>query len=60
MIDLWESDKRENELFYFGWFLVLILGYFEMLNLKINVYIWFVGMRLFIELELIDYFLVVE
>ena len=34
MINLWESDEREHEPPYFGWFSVSIPGYPETLNLK--------------------------
>jgi len=60
MIDVWESDKREKEPPYFGWFSVSIPSYPETLNLKTNVHTRSVGTRPLIELEPTDHPLAVE
>ncbi|GAB1770612.1 DUF2199 domain-containing protein [Priestia aryabhattai] len=60
MINLWESDEREHEPPYFGWFSVSIPGYPETLNLKTNVHTRPVGTRPLIELEPTDHPLAIE
>jgi hypothetical protein len=60
VLELWETEGRENEEPYFGWLSTSIPDYPETLNLKINVHTRHVGIRPFIELESTDHPLAVE
>lgn len=60
VIELWETEGRETEPPYFGWFSNSLPLYPETLHLKTNIHTRPVGERPFIELEPTDHLLAVE